>query len=58
MSFHLVSAAVKGDMIYLFTRVCLSELEDSSGFDKGINLGVYWNVVTRPEIVTDIDESQ
>lgn len=57
MFFHLVSAAVKGDMIYLFTAVCLSELEDSCGFDKGIYFGMYWNQVTRAEIITDIDES-
>lgn len=58
MFFHLVSAAVKGDMIYLFTTVGLSELEDSCGFDKGIYFGMYWNQVTRAEIITDIDESQ
>lgn len=30
--FHLVSAAVKGGMIDLFTTVCLSEVEDFSCF--------------------------
>lgn len=58
MFFHLVSAAVKGDMIYLFRTVCLSELEDSSDFDKGIYLGMCWNQVTKAEIITDVDESQ
>lgn len=41
MFFHLVSAAVKGDMIDLFTAVCLSELESSSVFVKGIYLGIH-----------------
>lgn len=45
-------------MIDLFTAVCLSELESSSVFVKGIYLGIHWNLVTRAEIIMDIDESQ
>jgi len=65
--FHLVSAAVKGDVIDLFTTVGLSEVEDFSCFCQRHLFGypfksnyksriVYF--LSHFKIITNVDESQ
>lgn len=69
MFFHLVSAAVRGDMIDLFTTLCLSEVEDFLWFCQRHLFGylfkfdykrrvVYLFFLSHFKIISNVDESQ
>lgn len=68
MFFRLLSAAVKGDMIDLFTTVCLSEMEGFScfcqrhlfeyPFKSNYRQRIVLFFFKLLKIITDVDQSQ